>query len=287
MEERGSAPPPMGLVSVRAPASTANLGPGFDCLGAALQIYLEVRVTPGERSEEDADLVRRAVVAAGGPSDARIEVRSDIPPARGLGSSAACVAAGLVAGCVLGGTEPEPASLVPLGSAIEGHPDNVAAALYGGLTLALPGGDVLRFAPAASVRPVILVPDQELRTAEARSVLPDEIALSDAVANIARASGLLALLTGAAEPTADRLLACTQDLLHQPARAPLMPQTAAAVSFLRGAGIAAAVSGAGPAVVCLVVAGGEDAVRDASRSLEGWEVLEPGWDVEGARVMRE
>lgn len=273
------------MVVVRAPASTANLGPGFDCLGAALQIALEVRIEAGGSPDPSTDLVRRAVVAAGGPADVAIHVQSDIPVARGLGSSAACVAAGLVAGCALAGRAADPAELLRLGVPIEGHPDNLAAALYGGLTLALPDGSVMRFAPSAAVRPSILVPQERLKTSEARAVLSERVARGAAVANIARTAGLLALLSGAAVPTRDLLWACTADSVHQDERAPLQPATAAAVRELRELGIAAAVSGAGPSVVCLVLAGGEDEVRDASRSLGRWELLEPRWDVDGARVL--
>lgn len=272
---------------VRAPASTANLGPGFDCLGAALSIGLEIRAAEGAERSPDSQLIRRAVAAAGGPLDASVEVVSEIPVARGLGSSAACVAAGLLAGCALSGNDLDRGELLRLGTRLEGHPDNLAAALYGGVTLVLPGGEVLRFTPVSSVRPFILLPHERLPTAEARAALPDHVPREDAVANIARASGLLALLSGAVEPTRERLLACTEDLIHQRFRAPLMPRTSDALKRLRREGFPAAVSGAGPAIVCLVVAGEEDSTRQAVGTLEGWELLELDWDLTGARIVKE
>jgi homoserine kinase len=273
------------LVTARAPASTSNLGPGFDCLGAALKIALRAHLTDGK---PDGSLAARAAEAVTGRRlDARIEIDSDIPVARGLGSSGACVAAGLLLGCTIAGVEPDTDELLRIGTPIEGHPDNLAAALCGGLTIAPSGEPVLRVEPARSVRPIFLVPEQRLSTADARAVLPDMVDRADAVANIARAAGLVALLTGAVEATPERLLTCTQDVLHQPQRAALMPETARVVHELRAGGIAAAVSGAGPSVLCLVVAGGEDSVRDAAGTLGKWQLLEVDWDVTGAQIVEE
>lgn len=270
-------------IKARAPASTSNLGPGFDCVGAALSIGLEVTLTDARPGKPG--LVDRAVQAVTGrPLDGSLQISSDIPVARGLGSSGACVAAGLLIGCALEGTTPDAGELLRLGTPIEGHPDNLAAALFGGVTVALPGGDVMRIDPSASVRPLILVPDERLSTAEARGVLPEEVPRGDAVANIANASGLIAMLTGAVEATRQRLHACTADALHQPYRAPLMPKTAEALKTLRAEGIAAAVSGAGPSIVCLVVAGDEDSVTQAAGSLQEWQLLDVRWDATGAYV---
>jgi homoserine kinase len=104
------------------------------------------------------------------------------------------------------------------------------------------------------------------------------------VANIARAAGLVAVLTGAVEATAERLLQCTEDLIHQPYRAPLMQRTARAVADLRAAGVPAAVSGAGPSVLCLVVRGEEDSVREKAGTLSGWQLMELDWDTRGAHI---
>jgi homoserine kinase len=128
------------------------------------------------------------------------------------------------------------------------------------------------------------VPDERLSTAEARGALPDQVPRDDAVANISRTAGLVAVLTGAVEATPERLLACTEDRIHQPYRASLMPRTSDVVAALREAGIPAAVSGAGPSVLCLVAAGHEDSVREASGTLDGWKLLELDWDSRGAYI---
>lgn len=274
------------MVTVFAPASTSNLGPGFDCFGAAVSVGLKAAVTGGAAASEPG-LVERAAGLVAGRLPGRVEIESDIPVARGLGSSAACVAAGLLIGCALAGHDPNPAELLRLGAPLEGHPDNLAAALYGGVVCVLPGGDVLCLEPAASVRPHILVPDERLATAEARAVLPRSVSLGDAVANVARASGLLAVLTGAVTPSRERLFACTEDRLHQPYRASLMPKTTDALKLLRGAGVPAAVSGAGPSIVCLVCDDDRDSVRRAAGTLEGWTSMELDWETRGARVLSE
>lgn len=271
-------------MKVRAPASTANLGPGFDCLGAALSIALEV---DSDGPDELPKIVRRAIRAGSRDDDANANgsIRSDIPSARGLGSSAACVAAGLALGCLRAGRDLDRAELLGLGTPIEGHPDNLAAALYGGITLVLPDGSVMRFEPSGGVRPSILVPRESLSTKEARKALPDDVPRADAIANVARASGLLSMLTGAAQPTPETLLECTEDRIHQPYRAPLMARTFEAIAALRRRGIAAAVSGAGPSVVCLVIRGAEDDVRQAAATLDGWTLLDCDWDLEGTVVV--
>ena len=271
-------------MKVRAPASTANLGPGFDCLGAALTVSLEIET----RSQEPLPkIVRRAIAAGAGQdsSDAHGAIDSQIPTARGLGSSAACVAAGLVIGAVSAGRDIDRLELLRAGTPIEGHPDNLAPALLGGITLCLPDGSAIRYEPSGVVRPLILVPGESLRTSEARKVLPDDVPRADAIANAARTAGLLTMLTGAAEATPERLLECTEDRLHQPYRAPLMERTTSAIAVLRERGIAAAVSGAGPSIVCLVLRAAEDAARDASAELDGWRLLNVDWDLEGARTL--
>jgi homoserine kinase len=271
------------VIKAHAPASTSNLGPGFDCLGGALDLGLVATLTDAPAS--DNGLVGRAVEAVTGHKlDQAIEIESGIPVARGLGSSGACVAAGLLIGCALASRTPDPDELMRIGTPIEGHPDNLAAALFGGLTIALPSGVVFALPPSASVRPFILLPHERLSTEEARRALPDAVPLGDAVANIAAVSGLIALLTGATEPTRDRLFACTQDRIHQPYRAPLMERTAAAVEALRDAGLPAVVSGAGPSVLCLVTRDDEDSVRGTAGTLEGWQLMELNWDTRGAYI---
>ncbi len=290
-------------IKVAAPASTANLGPGFDCLGVALSIGIEIEAKvvdsgdgsfafegrdadPGPQGEE---LILRAVSAVVGEAPRLdLRVRSDIAMGAGMGSSAAAVAAGLLVGCALDGQEPDPDRLLQLGAPIEGHPDNLAAALYGGLTLVVPvagGLDVLSFPPTASVRPFILLPRERLATSEARRALPDQVPLSDAISNTARTAGLVALLSGVVSPSADRLWTYTHDLFHQPHRAALMPETAAAMERLRSEGVPAALSGAGPSIACLVLRGEEADTKSLMKEMPGWELLELDWDLDGARII--
>lgn len=285
-------------VTAVAPATTANLGPGFDCLGAALTRHVRVTVEPGAGrwsytgdDPEDApgpELVHRALGAAGAdPARLDVSVATGVPLERGLGSSAAAVAAGLLIGCALSGEERDRAGLLELGLPLEGHADNLAPALYGGLTIVVPGEPrrVLRFDPTPSVRPVIVVPDGRLSTAEARKALPDVVPLDDAVANVARSSGLVAMLSGVVEATSRDLLACTEDLIHQPYRRPLMRGTDEAIRRLREAGVPAVVSGAGPSVACFVCEGEDVHAREALAGMQGWRALELDWDARGARIV--
>jgi homoserine kinase len=285
-------------VKITAPATTANLGPGFDCLGAALGIGLELTASIGEgewqieaRGDEPPtpDLVLRAAEAVVEELPAlHGTIRSEIPIQAGLGSSAAAVAAGLLVGCVIAERRPNLEELLQIGAPLEGHADNLAAALYGGLVLVVPsagGLDVLPFTPTASVCPFILLPRDRLPTTEARRVLPEDVPLAHAIANSSRTTGLVALLSGTVSPSTDRLWTYTQDLIHQPHRAPLMPETAEALERLRGAGIPAAVSGAGPAIVCLVLRGEEEGTKQITRQLEGWELLELDWSAQGAQIV--
>jgi homoserine kinase len=273
-------------VRVRAPASTANLGPGFDCLGAALSLALDVTVTAAPGSPNQS-LVAKAFEAVAGTSEIELEIHKGFASGRGLGFSAAEVAAGVLAGCTLEGQDPDPGRLLELGLPLEGHPDNLAASLYGGLTLVLPGEqpEVVSFRPSVSVRPTILLPREKLPTSEARRVLPETVPLADAVASVARSSGLLAMLTGAADPTTERLMVCTEDVLHQPYRTPLMPATGKALEMLRGEGVAATVSGAGPSILCLITEDTQRPLEGCMQALADWERLELEWDPEGAQVI--
>ncbi|HVE90697.1 MAG TPA: homoserine kinase [Actinomycetota bacterium] len=280
--------------SVVAPASVANLGPGFDCLAAAVGIHLRVDVQPGGDDVivegkggfprgRDNMIVQAAATLDRDLQPMRLSVTSEIPEGRGLGSSAAAVAAGLLIGSR--GRELPLDHLVAAGSAIEGHGDNVAAALAGGIVVA--GGNApWRFDPRPSIQPVFLVPSTFLPTPRAREVLPERVPLRDAVRNIRGASLLMALLSGSCQPDPGLLLEATDDVLHQPYRAPLAPETAGLVARLRSGGVAAAVSGSGPSVVALVVEGTRGALEELTEGLDdGWRLLEPGWETLGARFI--
>jgi homoserine kinase len=208
---------------VRVPASSANLGPGFDVLAAALALHLEVEVIETGRFGIDTDLKiardrRNLVVRAFErlhPADGfSFRIDSDIPLSGGLGSSAAAIVAGLMAADHLFELD---ADVFALACEVEGHPDNVAAALYGGVVICA-DGDVTRFDPPTGLEAMIVVPREPVRTAEARAALPAEVPMADAVHNVAHA----ALLTlGLARGDWDLVARGLDDRLHQPHRAHL------------------------------------------------------------------
>ena len=268
------------VVRVRVPATSANLGPGFDALGLALSLYDQVEAWGGasglsiEISGEGANLagagedhmvvraMRAAFAVTGGqPPGLGLRCLNRIPHGRGLGSSAAAIVAGILAARALAGpgaAKLADGALLRLATELEGHPDNVAACLRGGLTIAWTADGeprMVRLEPLASIRPVICVGPAPVRTEVARRLLPDLVPHREAAANAGRSALLVAALTQLpAEPGA--LLAATRDWLHQDYRAEAMPETAALVRRLRAAGIPAVVSGAGPSVLALL--GGPD-----------------------------
>jgi homoserine kinase len=295
-------------VTVRSPATSANLGPGFDALGLALTLHdvIEAWIIPdgvaievsgaGEETAaaEEGHLVIRAMriafAAAGGqPPGIGLRCVNAIPHGYGLGSSAAAIVAGLLAARALAprGASLTDADVLRLATQLEGHPDNVAACLAGGLTIAWTsdaGPQAARLAPVAGLTPVLCVPDIPLSTAQARGLLPPTVPHAAAAANAARAALLVAGLT--VDPAL--LMAGTEDFLHQPYRAPAMPATAGLIGRLRTAGIPAVVSGAGPAVLALTVAGagpGPEAVAPvADGTGTAWQVRVLDVDRAGATV---
>jgi homoserine kinase len=264
-------------VRVRVSATSANLGPGFDALGLALGLYDDVDIemagsglsieVSGEgeetagRGEEHlvAQTFRAAYASIGGVAEGlRIRCVNRIPHARGLGSSSAATIAGILAARALhpDGAEFTDEDVLALATRVEGHPDNVAPCLAGGLTIAwqTPAGPRLtRLGVSPRVRPVALVPDLHLSTERARGLLPEMVPHADAAANSGRAALLVAALTVSPE----LLLDATEDRLHQSYRAPAMPESLELVERLRGKGVAAVVSGAGPTVLALAFRDGE------------------------------
>ena len=264
---------PAGLLATAVvPASSANLGPGFDSLGLALSLYDEIQAETtdsgltievtgegaGQVPDDESHLVVRAIrrgLAAGGVSvpGLNIKCRNVIPHSRGLGSSAAAVVGGLaVANGLIAQSGSQPLTLeqlVQLSSDFEGHPDNASAAVLGGAVVSWtePG-------PVYAAAPLTLHPDIHLfpaipqvrsSTAETRAVLPDVIAHKDATFNVSRAALLVVALT----QRPDLLMAATEDVMHQPQRAAAMPASAEYLAMLRRSGVAAVLSGAGPAVI--------------------------------------
>lgn len=291
-------------IVVEVPATSANLGPGFDCFGLALdwceRVTLRTEASgfhiavSGEGADQvprdETHLIVRSVLL--GLADLGesvtglgLECHNTIPHGRGLGSSAAAIVAGLLAARALAGLEPDPAWTLRHATAIEGHPDNVAAATYGGFVLAYEGrGGVAvvegRVAPDLAV--AAFTPPQSVATRAARALLPNRVPHVDAAANAARA----ALLVEAVAGRTDLLWEATRDWLHQEYRKPAMPRSAELMTQLRGAGLAAVISGAGPAVLVL----GDTATLTAAEA-QGWVPAAQGFTVRrggvgrGARVL--
>lgn len=296
-----------GPVGVEVPATSANLGPGFDCLGLALELSdtltaevrdagLAVEVT-GAGAEEVPRDERHLVVRAMRETFAVLGVRppglwlrctNRIPHSRGLGSSSAAIVGGIVLARALvrEGERMDDAAALALANRLEGHPDNVAPALLGGFVIS--GQDAGKvWAEQAPVHPevsaVVLVPPFGVRTDLARGLLPELVSHADAAANTGRAALLVAALGGG---HASMLVRATEDFLHQRQREPAMPESLALVRDLRAQGIAAVVSGAGPTVLAFVV-GGDPSTYDvvAAHLPEGWQQLPQAVGGPGARVL--
>lgn len=292
-----------GPVEISVPATSANLGPGYDSLGLALD--LRDRVTAevstrglhitvagqgaGEVPLDEGHLVHRAMVRTfeemGCPVPGlALRCENVIPHGRGLGSSSAAIVGGICAARALvpdGSLRMGDEAAFSLAAELEGHPDNVAPAFFGGFTIAYADGS--RFSAAnVSVDPrvhvVVFVPTTSLETKTARAVLPDVVPHAAAADNAARA----ALLVVAMNCQPERLLAATEDRIHQNYRATVMPQTLRLVRELRGDGVPAVVSGAGPSV--LAFHDGGDPARLRRRSPSGWQALLLHIDPDGVRV---
>lgn len=294
-----------GPVEVSVPATSANLGPGFDSLGLALSLRdllvgevtgergLELTVSgmgAGEVPLDETHLVYQAMSAAFAEMGCavpgiRLHCDNKIPHSRGLGSSSAaivggiCLARGLVAG---GSLLMDDDAVFALAADLEGHPDNVAPAFYGGFTVAYAEGGRFRAAPAAvdpRVSVVVFIPPEAVETTVARGLLPATVSHEDAARNAGRA----ALLVTALGSRPELLLAATEDRLHQAYREPAMPRSLALVHDLRAEGLPAVVSGAGPTVLVLTDATDQEEV--ARRVPDGWRALALGVERMGAEVV--
>lgn len=311
------APAPGFTATVRVPGTSANLGPGFDSLGLAVSLYDTLAVTTlatdalefdlhGEGVEDlprDAShLVVKAMDLAFarlgyGRGGLRISAQNVLPHGRGLGSSASAIVAAIAAANALvdAADRKDRQWVLQLASEMEGHPDNVAPAIFGAVAISWQEGGAYattRLMPSDAVIPVVAIPSFEVRTELARGLLPATVPHADAAANAGRA----ALLMHALKDAPELLAAGTRDYLHQDYRAAAMPESAALVAALREGGHAAFISGAGPTVMALANGGAEaDAMvefiarrggSDTSAASDGvsWRVLRLAVDLEGAKV---
>jgi homoserine kinase len=292
-------------VTVRVPATSANLGPGFDCFGLALDLCNDVTVDTearpsvtwegegaGELPTDGTDMVTRAIASTLErqlPSFPDTELPAfslhgigRIPLKRGLGSSSAAAVAGVALGRAMlrgtaGGDDLD--TTFQHAASLEGHPDNAAPATYGGLTVIAPGaGFAHRLDPHPDLAPVVLVPDRRLATADARRALSSTVDRRDAVFNIGHAA--LAVVALTREP--DLLLAALQDRLHEGVRMSMAPGSASLLDDLRGRGIPACVSGSGPSLLAF---DREGLVVD--QLPDGWRALRPGVRGRGVEVVVE
>jgi len=291
-------------VRVRVPATSANLGPGFDSAGLALSLYDDVlvRVTDsgltvdvaGEGADDVPRDERHLVVASlraafdrlgGQPRGLEVVCANRIPHARGLGSSSAAIVSAVLAARALvvgGSSELDDDACLELANDVEGHPDNVAACLLGGVTFAWTADGsarAIRLDAHATLAPVAFVPSDRSSTAEVRGLLPSTVPYADAVLNASRA----ALLPYALTVDPSLLLPATEDRLHQSYRAPAMRATAELVERLRGQGVPAVVSGAGPTVLALTTTLGRAGLVAAG--CPGWRVLTLDVDLPGAHLV--
>jgi homoserine kinase len=276
-------------IRVRVPATSANLGPGFDSFGMALELCNEVSIDTngsqavtweGEGAEDLAtdggDMVSATMRAVATLMELQLPAfalhgTNRIPLARGLGSSSAAAVAGVVLASRLLelGIDRDPASVTAIAAEIEGHPDNAAPAAYGGVTIATAAGFVRRLEPHPDLRPVAIVPDVPVATAEARAALPERVPLADAVFNVGHA----ALMVEAVTRDPELLRVALHDRLHERVRIALVPRLDEVVDDLRRHNVPVCVSGAGPTLLAFPLAGSPD-VADRLRDLQvDWKVL--------------
>jgi homoserine kinase len=274
---------------VRVPASSANLGPGFDAFGAALSLHLELEVqetgtfavhTDLDVPRDRSNLVIQAFERLHPADGFEFAIKSNIPLSGGLGSSAAASLAGLLAADHLFELD---ADVRALATELEGHSDNAAAALYGGFVVS-DGREVHRFEPPMGLEAVLVVPHEAVATDHARTALPENVPIEDAVFNIAHGALLMA---GVAGGDWDLVAAGLRDRLHQPRRAHLYPRSTALLERAPSLGaLGATISGAGPTVLVWCRYDQTGAVIDALRpAAEGWaEVMRARFEPQGADV---
>ncbi|MBW3606305.1 MAG: homoserine kinase [Actinobacteria bacterium] len=284
---------------VRVPASSANLGPGFDILAVALDLFLQVRAEPfdgrrvvcaGEGATDlpgdDGNLIWRAVrvfcdTHGVEVPDVTLHCDNQIPLERGLGSSAAAAVAGVTLARRLTGVTATDQQLIELAALLEGHADNAAAAVLGGLVVAGRDGRAHRFDPTRSLRPVVCIPEQRAATSATRALVPRSVTVPTMI-DTARGTALV--LTGLAGLTAWDPALMADDVVEPP-RLEVMSGSRRLIAAARDAGHGACLSGAGPSVLAVVAGDDADAVGWLTEVAgDGWQVVPARWDRAGARV---
>ena len=295
-------------VSVKVPATSANLGPGFDTLGMALSYYDELEVEAvagtgavvevigegaGEVPTDESNLVVRSIAYVFERSGIalpglKLKAHNIIPHGRGMGSSGAAVVSGIIAakGLLDGVVDFTPEQLLQLATDLEGHPDNVAPALFGGLTIAWEddhGPHHKKLIVHRGVSPRELIPNFKMSTVTARALQPESVPHADAVFNVSRSALLVAALTQSPE----LLMAATEDRLHQDYRSEAMPEAGKVIELMRKHNHAAVVSGAGPSVLVLASDPAErmEAAKLAAENFPQWRALVLAVDFKGATVI--
>lgn len=298
-------------VKVRVPATVANLGPGYDSLGAAIRMHLEVEVEPRRDSieievegegadqlpEDDSNLVIRSMNTffdhvGRRPSGFAVRVRNPIPLAAGLGSSAAAIVGGLFAARAVTGRNVPQTEMIQLATDLEGHADNVMPALIGGLVVCYRGENeddirYFRVEPSDRLVPMLAVPREGFPTKAARKALPAEVSFGDAQFTASRAALLVAAMSAGAG--ADVIADAMNDRLHEPHRLKLMPETAAVYEEIQAAGLPVALAGAGPSLLVVVprpesATRAEQVRRICRERRSGWRVFVSEWEPEGAKA---
>jgi homoserine kinase len=267
------------LIAVRAPATTANVGPGFDCVAVALDLWNELEVTEGGDRPDAEHLGVRAFSLVAPAQGLSLRFTSAIPRARGLGSSAATIALGLVAACRVAGRDPDPEELLALGLPLEGHADNLAACLTGGVCLTW-DGRIARVADGVPAVPIAVAPEAEVETAAARAALPATVSHEDAAFTAGHAALLGAAL---AAGDADLFAAALADRLHEPYRAAGAPLLAGLRESPPAGALGVTISGSGPTVVVWAREGEADACRtELEARADGAQVLQLAVAASGA-----
>jgi homoserine kinase len=292
------------MIEMRIPATTANLGPGFDSLGAAVSLYAHVSFADSDKPLEingcsekycNSDnliytsYLKTFEMYGKPPQNVKIGIKSDIPTSRGLGSSAACVVAGVAGALNAMGMEIDKKLLLDISTKIEGHPDNVAPAIYGGLTASMKHGDQVftrQFKLHKSINFYAFIPDFKLSTLDARGVLPKQVDFKDAVFNISRVP---LLLRGLEENDKELIGTSMQDMLHQPYRKGLIPGYESIEEACNENDCHAVyLSGAGPTIMCLSDQDGIEArlAQVLSKLKQRWSIRKLTIDNEGIKILR-